>query len=74
MIRSDVVHQLNAIAPEGWEYHKLSLETGDQRNGRGNWETDLAALIFQGQSGSIRPDDPTRQDYTLFSADRASGF
>ncbi len=52
MLQADLIHKLNLIAYEGWEYHKLPQEildylgNGQQREA---WDADSHALTFQGQ-------------------------
>jgi hypothetical protein len=52
MLQPDLVHKLNLIAYEGWEYHKLPLEKVDYLgNGqqREAWDADSHALTFHGR-------------------------
>jgi hypothetical protein len=52
MLQPDLIHKLNLIADEGWEYHKLPLEKLDYvGNGPPGeaWDADNYALTFQGQ-------------------------
>ncbi|MBI1878359.1 MAG: hypothetical protein HYR94_09060 [Chloroflexi bacterium] len=51
MLQPDVIRQLDLIAYEGWEYHKLALETLDLLgSSQANWDTKvIAGASFQGQ-------------------------
>jgi hypothetical protein len=50
MLQPELIHNLNMIAYEGWEYHKLPLENLDNSgSSQGDWVEKSGVISFQRQ-------------------------